>query len=123
MNNQQPNKRYLVFCEICSFKKILESDKPEDFVMIKRSSIPGSIPQFDPVTKKTNTSKDKNQNKMCKCPQCGRGAIVKSLPDVYKNTFKKLEEEERKRQQEIEKKKRFEDGKPHERKVDDDFIG
>lgn len=102
---------------------MLDGDNPEDLIMIKRSSIPGSIPQLDPVSKKTKTSKDKKQNKMCKCPQCGRGAIVKSLPDVYKKTFKKLDEEEHKRQQEIEKKKRLEDGKPHERKLDDDFIG
>lgn len=123
MKDNQPNKRQLIFCEICSFKKILESDNPEDFVLMKRSYIPGSIPQFDPVTKKIKTSKDKKQTKMCKCPQCGRGATIKSLPDVYKKTFKELDDAERKRQQEIEKKKRFEDGKPHERKVDDDFVG
>ena len=122
-NKQEPNKRYLIFCEPCSYKKIIESNDPEDLVLIKRSTIPASSPKLDPATKKTKVSKDKPNVKMCKCPRCGRGATIKSLPDVYKKTYKEIDDRKRKEQEIIEREKRLEDGKPHQRNVNEDFIG
>ena len=123
MGKQQPNKRYLLFCEPCSFKKIIETNNPDDLVSIKRSSVPSGSPKLDPATKKTKVSKAKENTKMCKCPRCGRGAIIKNLPEVYKKTYKEIDDSKRKEQEAIERKKRLEDGKPHQRNVDEDFIG
>lgn len=116
-------KRYLVFCEPCSFKKIVESDKPEDFFLIKRSAVPSGSPKIDPETKKIKVPKASSQPTMCKCPRCGRGATFKELPPVYAKTYEEIDAKKRKEQEAIERQKRIEDGQPHERNVDEDFIG
>lgn len=120
--NKNIKKRYLIFCEPCSFKRIVESDNPDDIVLIKRSSIPGKAINLD-AKKKEKDPKIQKQSTMCKCPRCGRGATMKSLPDVYVKTFKELEKKTQKEEEEKAKKKRLEDGKPHERRVDPDFSG
>jgi len=116
-------KRYLIFCEPCSFKKVVESDKPEDMVLIKRSPVPGGSPRLDAATKQIKGRPVQEPKTMCKCPQCGRGATLKDLPSVYKMTFEQLDEQARLREEELEKQRRLEDGRPHERRPDPDFIG
>ena len=123
MTKQEPTKRYLIFCEPCSYKRVLEDDNPDDLILIKRSSVPSGYPKIDPQSKKTKVPKAKENTRMSKCPRCGRGAIIKSLPEVYKNTYKAIDDRNREEQQALERKKRIEDGKPHERNIDEDFIG
>jgi hypothetical protein len=117
-------KRWFIFCEPCSFKKIVTGDKPgEGLVEIKTASVPGGAPVLDPTTKKTKTKPDLKRPKKFKCPQCGRGVTAKKLPDVYEKAYKAIDEERIKREQEEEKRKRLEDGQPPKRKPDEDFMG
>jgi predicted methyltransferase len=109
---QEKTKRFLVFCEPCSYKKILNTDKPEDMVQIKVSPVPGGAPKLDPKTGKTITRPTTNQCNKVKCPKCGRGVVLKPLPDVYSKSYDEIDKREQKAKEEIEKKKRIEDGTP-----------
>jgi len=102
------NSQKIIFCEFCSFKKILKS--PEDlksFNIIKNAKIQSKLP--DNKNKKLIT---KNHKDTVKCPKCGRGIIVKNLSGSHLETIKKIKEKEQKEKEENEFKKRIEDGKP-----------
>lgn len=121
----QATKRWFVFCEPCSYKQIVAAEEPipDNLTEIKTVSVPGGSPYIDPETKKTKTKPSQPRLKMVKCPKCGRGVVVKKLPDVYANAYKAIDDEKLKREQEIEKQKRIEDGKPHKREKDEEFMG
>lgn len=161
MTNRQPEKisRFLVYCEICAYKKIFNTDKPDDLVQIKTSAIQTKIPtltnpsiktsnvvDIDTLTSqgwkkvdgdgKTNLVFELNgqtktlvsqnnqwkesvvniavmqQKTKVKCPSCGRGVVVKSLPDVYSKSYDEIDKKMQKAKEEYEKKKRIEDGTP-----------
>lgn len=99
------NKRYMIFCEPCAYKKIVEST--DGLVEIRRPKVPGGSPYIDPLTKKTKTKKATEQPPSVKCPKCGRGVVLKRLPDVFvkaeKEQRKRIEEEEE-RQKEAQRK-------------------
>lgn len=124
MAKKQVIKRWFLYCEPCSYKRIITAEEPncDDLVEIKSSPIPKAGPALDPEAKSIKTPKPAEQPKKVKCPNCGRGVIVKKLPDVYANAFKAVDEETRKKQEAEEKKKRLEDGKPHTRTTEE-FIG
>jgi len=125
MSKKQLVKRWFLFCEPCSYKQIITADKCESdtLVEIKTSPIPGGAPRLDPKTKKGKDRPSIQRNKKFKCPQCGRGVTAKSLPPVYVNAFKEVDELKRKEHDELEKKKRIEDGKPVKHEKDPDFLG
>jgi len=124
MPKKQIIKRWFVFCEPCSYKQIITADEPltDDLVEIKTSAVPRGGPVVDPESKKVKNAPSINQPKRVKCPSCGRGVVVKKLPDVYANAYKAVDEEARRQQEAEEKKKRIEDGKPHIR-TSEEFIG
>jgi predicted RNA-binding Zn-ribbon protein involved in translation (DUF1610 family) len=118
------NKRMMLFCEPCGYKRILDiaetiKDLPENMT----SPIQLRIPQLDPSTNKTVLSKFQEQPKRHKCPQCGRAAKVRELLKPFSDALKKVDEDKEKQRLEEEKKKRLEDGKPPEKKIDPDFMG
>ena len=114
-------KRFLLFCEPCSFKKILGTNTPEDMTPIKTSPVPGGAPKLDPKSGKTLEKKSLNQHAKVKCPQCGRGVTIKPLPDVYSKSYDEIDKREQQAKEAAEKKKRIEDGTPP--KLDLDFLG
>lgn len=168
MPRMEKIKRWLVFCEPCAYKRILNTDRPEDMTSIKVSPVPGKIPQlnqpnmkFHPVSIDTLTEQgwkqtggdgkthfifelngqtkvlvyDKNdwkesiQNlpmqKQCskvKCPKCGRGVVIKALPDVYAKSYDEIDAREQKAREEADRRKRIEDGTPL-KKETPDFLG
>lgn len=120
---RQVVSRWLLFCEPCSYKQIMTAEQPgEGLVEIQTSPIPGGVPTIDPETKKIKAARPTPQPKKVKCPQCGRGVVIRRLPDVYANAFKAVDEMARKEQEASEKKKRIEDGKPHIRTTEE-FLG
>lgn len=118
-------KRWFIFCEPCSYRKIITANDPtaSDLVEIKTASVPGGSPVIDPTTKKIKAKPNQERPKKFKCPQCGRGVVAKKLPEVYDKAYKSVDEEKRKRELEEEKQKRLEDGKPPKRNPDADFMG
>lgn len=159
--NRQPEKikRFLVYCEICSYKKIFNTDKPEGLTQIKVSPVPTKIPTLNNPSVKTKEVVDIDtlteqgwkkvdgdgkrslvfslndqtktlifennqwkesavnipvvqQKPKVKCPDCGRGVVVKSLPDVYSKSYDEIDKREQKAKEDLEKKKRIEDGTP-----------
>jgi len=116
-------KRWLVFCEPCSYKRILVSSEPHDLVEVKTAPIPGGAPRLDPETKKAKDRPVTSQPKKFKCPQCGRGVRATKLADPYLAAFKEVDGQKRKREEELEKQKRLEDGQPVKREKDPDFLG
>lgn len=98
---QKPVKRWSIFCEICSYKQIVEGEKFET-----------SLPQIKTTVK--------DQIKL-KCPKCGRGITVRNIPGAYSNIIKEIEDKKRKEHAELEKKKRIEDGTPVQRETE--FLG
>jgi hypothetical protein len=98
---QKTNKRWIVFCEICSYKQIVEGEEFKvDLHQIKTTI--------------------KDQIKL-KCPKCGRGITVRNLPGAYSSTIKEIEEKQKKEHAERERKKRIEDGTPVQRETE--FLG
>jgi hypothetical protein len=118
-----PTKRYMIYCEPCTFKKILETNKPEDMTMIQTSPIPGGAPELDPVTRKTVVKPNKPAPIKVKCPQCGRGVVLKELPEVYAKEYSAIDEKRDKERREKDKRQRIEDGRPIKREKDPDFLG
>lgn len=117
-------KRKMIFCEPCSYKRILEANEtPEDLFSIKVSPVPGGIPELDPVTGKTKVKPVTDQTKKLKCPRCGRGVVVKDLQPAYANAFKQIDDKAEKERLEADRKKRLEDGEPSKKKADSDFYG
>ena len=151
-------KRFLVFCEPCSYKKIHTSDMPQGLTQIKVAAVPGKIPtlknpnhklsvididdliskgwkkvdgdgkqslvfELNGQTKHLVSVKNEwkesivnlpvqPQCKKVKCPQCGRGVVVKPLPDVYSKSYDEIDKREQMAREEKEKRKRIEDGTP-----------
>lgn len=62
------------------------------------------------------------QNTKVKCPKCGRGVVVKKLPDVYSNSYDEIDRREQAAKEAQEKKKRIEDGTPPKLKPPE-FLG
>lgn len=121
---QTSNIRRMIFCEICSYKRIIEpNENINDLVENKTSKIQVRIPQLDPVTGKTIPGTFVAQPKRHKCPKCGRAAKVRELLKPYADALKAVDEAKLAEQREGEKKKRLEDGKPEEKKIDPDFLG
>lgn len=118
-------KRWFIFCEPCSYKKILTVDDPSetDLVEIKTVGTPGGSPFIDPETKKVKAKPTVPRPKKFKCPKCGRGVAIKQLPEVYSKAYKAIDEDRKKRDEEFEKKKRIEDGKPIVRDKEEEFLG
>lgn len=121
MENQTQIKRYLVFCEPCSYKRILTSDTPDDMVPIKQADVPGGSPRLE--AGKTVSRPAHKQSAKVKCPQCGRGVVVKVLPDVYSKAYQEVDDRQRKNKEDKEKRQRIEDGMPVKRSKDVDFMG
>lgn len=89
--------KYLIFCEICSYKQFVKD--PKELKGVERPNIP--VPpntKIQPSNGIVLTNKDVEpkiqkdipQPVMVKCPKCGRGVIVKKIPDAYKNTDKQI---------------------------------
>ncbi len=62
-------KELLLFCEACGFKKITQQDNVE---LSSRSNVQNGI-----------KDKTMDQPPMTKCPNCGRGVILKRLTEAY----------------------------------------
>jgi len=108
---QEKIKRFLVFCEPCSYKKIYDTNSPEDLTQIKVSQVPGGTPRLEKgkiVDRPTH-----KQLAKVKCPKCGRGVVLKPLPDVYSKSYDEIDKQEQQVREEAEKRKRIEDGTPH----------
>lgn len=129
MSNQssqkkQPPKRMMLFCEPCGFKRIIEPQQEvKDLPEVKTSAIQLNLPALDPATQKTVPSKFSPQAKKYKCPKCGRAVKARELLKPYVQLLELQDVEKEKKRQEEEKKRRLEDGKPHEKKIDPDFMG
>lgn len=119
---QEKIKRYMIFCEPCAYKKIYTTEKPEDLVHIKVSEVPGGSPKLDPKTGKTVFSKNHKQLQKVKCPKCGRGTVLKPLPDVYSKSYDAIDKREQEAREAAEKRKRVEDGTPIKYRPPD-FLG
>jgi DNA-directed RNA polymerase subunit M/transcription elongation factor TFIIS len=110
------NKKFLIFCEVCSYKKIFEEEKIIDnLIEIKISPIQGGLPQIDSKTGKTKNKPKKDQNKKYKCPKCGRGVMAKEIQGAYLKTIKELQLKEELKKIKEDHEKRINDGKPLDR--------
>lgn len=89
MKNNKEIPFYMLYCEICNWKKVSDGSDIKKMIELQTSPIPGSPPTLDPVTKKTIIHKNKKQTRRFKCPQCGRVIIPRKLKP------EKLSEEDR----------------------------
>lgn len=131
-NPKQHPKRMMLFCEFCTFKKIIESkEEPKDLTEIKTSPVQTNIPILDPKTNKVINAVLKNnepskaireQQKKYKCPDCGRGVKLRDLLPSYAAAFDKVDKEKEKQRIEEQKQKRIEDGLPNKRQ-NTPFLG
>lgn len=100
---------FLAFCEPCNYKKIITKNSEHEH--ISRAKVPGGIPYMDVETKSIKEKKGFDQPTMIKCPNCGRGVILKRLPEAYtkaQDSKLKLEQEMQKSLKSKVKEERFE---------------
>lgn len=109
-NTQIRHKRWMIFCEPCSFKKIITEGIDADLTELPLADVPGGAPRLDSATKKVTERKSTPRNKAFKCPHCGRGVISKVLPEVYAKTIKEREDQAEKDNYEREREQRIRDG-------------
>jgi DNA-directed RNA polymerase subunit RPC12/RpoP len=117
---QEKIKRFLIFCEPCSYKKIYGTDSPEDLTQIKVSSVPGGSPRLEKG--KTVVPSTQKQLSKVKCPKCGRGVVLRPLPDVYSKSYDEIDKKEQQAREASEKRKRIEDGTPQ-KYTPPEFLG
>lgn len=149
--SQPSNTRTMLFCEPCGYKRIIETAADAaGLIEHKTSPVQARIPtldvtanktvntwvadpktgkidpatgQIDPATIQIVNPQMKPQPKRYKCPKCGRVAKVRGLLKPFDDALKQVDERKAKERIEEEKRKRLEDGRPPEKKIDPDFIG
>jgi predicted RNA-binding Zn-ribbon protein involved in translation (DUF1610 family) len=78
-------KSYLLYCEICGFKRLTDGTDAKDLVEVKTSPMITNIPTLDTLTFKTIPAKFKKQKKRFKCPKCGRVVFPRKLDEPKSN--------------------------------------
>ena len=86
-------KTYLLYCEICGYKRITDGSDATDLVEIKTSPLITGAPKLDPITKKMFVSKTKPQRKRFKCPKCGRVVFPRQINKILPVLDTELDEE------------------------------
>jgi predicted RNA-binding Zn-ribbon protein involved in translation (DUF1610 family) len=79
------SKLYLLYCEICGYKRITDGSDAKDLVEVKTSPLFTTAPKIDPITKKHLKFKPKKRRKRFKCPKCGRVVFPKRIDNLEKN--------------------------------------
>jgi DNA-directed RNA polymerase subunit RPC12/RpoP len=124
MNQKTSNNRTMLFCEPCGYKRIIESEADvADLTENKTSPVQLHIPILDETSLKMKPSKFQEQAKRYKCPQCGRTVKTRELLKPFNDALKQVDEQKAKQALEADKQKRIDDGKPHEKKIDPEFMG
>lgn len=80
-------KTYILYCEICGYKRISDGTDIKDLVPYQQAAIPGGTPYIDPVTKKVVVPKSIQQSKKFKCPQCGRLITARKVSTITQPGF------------------------------------
>lgn len=88
----KPIDRWILYCEPCNYKEIVDESKLSNFIEIPTVPLCTGVPLYDEKQKRTIVPELKKQSKRVKCPQCGRGVVLKSLPEPYKKELKSKEE-------------------------------
>jgi DNA-directed RNA polymerase subunit M/transcription elongation factor TFIIS len=78
---QKKIKRFIVYCEPCGFKKIVDEDSLNEFFINETTSVFGGAPFIDIITKKTKKKKNVKRNIQVRCPKCGRGVSTKFVKE------------------------------------------
>ncbi len=72
-------RTYIIYCEPCNYKKIIENPNEVGLIGVATSPVPGRIPILDPETNKTKTFDHVTTMPKYKCPNCGRAVILKKF--------------------------------------------
>lgn len=72
-------KYYMLYCEICEYKRRTDGSDIQDLYEAKLSPIPTGVPKINPQTKQVDVPKPKKPLKRFRCPQCGRQITPKRL--------------------------------------------
>lgn len=86
--------KFILFCEPCAYKKIITEELAKNYEEIPRSTVPGGYPYIDKETKSVKEKKATEQPVMSKCPNCGRGVVLKRLPETYTKARKEQDKKE-----------------------------
>ncbi len=73
------SKTYVIYCEPCGFKKIIENPLDVGLTKYPASNIQGRIPVLNPENRKTETFEFIQPMPKFKCPNCGRTVILKKF--------------------------------------------
>jgi len=86
-------KVYRLYCEICNWKRISDGSDLDDLYEIKKSPVPGGVPELD-ENKKVVEKKSRPQPKKFRCPKCGRSVGFKEIENPQEK-IKRQQEEQR----------------------------
>jgi len=64
--------QYQAYCQMCHYKKLINDENIHELSIMKSVDFQSSIPKYNPLTKKTESSPEKKGKSKIKCPKCGR---------------------------------------------------
>lgn len=70
-------RTYVVYCEPCGYKRLVEDPLHVGLPQIQTSKVPGRIPVLDPETKKTTVFDHITPMPKYRCPSCGRAVTLR----------------------------------------------
>lgn len=69
---------YTIFCDNCSFKKIVKTNSDlKEFKLVRSAPVQKKLPFMDYSSSKTQSSTDFELPKKVKCPKCGFATRLK----------------------------------------------
>jgi hypothetical protein len=121
-------KVYQFYCEICNWKRITDGSDLDDLYEVKKSPVPGGVPELD-ENKKIVEKKSKKQPKKFRCPQCGRSVGYKEIANPQEKIKRHQEEKKAQKERrewealEAEAKERYEQSRIEYEEEQDRFDG
>lgn len=73
---------YILYCEICNWKKITDGSDIGDMYEYHTSQIPGGTPKLDSTSKKILQPKSRTQLRKFRCQNCGRQLTPKKIQRI-----------------------------------------
>jgi predicted RNA-binding Zn-ribbon protein involved in translation (DUF1610 family) len=72
-------KTYIIYCDPCGYKKVVEDPTNVGLPPFQTSSVQGRIPVLDKATNKTKKFPEVTTMPKFKCPGCGRVVTLRKL--------------------------------------------
>jgi DNA-directed RNA polymerase subunit M/transcription elongation factor TFIIS len=82
---QDKEKKYILHCNKCPYKRITDGTDLEDLIQVKTVDLQRGLPKLDPEGKTVIQQPPKKRTKIFRCPKCGFSLKAYSLDNGTKH--------------------------------------